>query len=177
MSGSFKEITVEDNNEITITANIEYSQGSIPLSNLGNNCINARIEADTIISTKNGYFGYRNAFYGTMTEKTDLTNEVIRSLIPSGKALTNGETVEVSIPVGAKRIIFAYPSDLYDLESVIDVNGFGAEIVGSFKKMEVAVEGANNYTAKPYKIYYLDYANPNNQVNSYLFTIKGEDIK
>lgn len=177
MSGSFKEITIEDNNEIVITANVEYSQGSIPLSNLGNDCVNSRIEADTIISAANGYFGYRNTFYGTMTEKIDLTNEVIRNLTPSDKALTNGETVEVSIPIGAKRIIFAYPSDLHDLESVIDSNGFGAEIISSFKKMEIAIEGANGYTAKPYKVYYLDYANPNNQINSYLFTIKGEDIK
>ena len=120
---------------------------------------------------------YRNAFFGTLEEKEDFTNDVIRSLTPSDKGLKNGDTITVDIPIGAKRIVFAYPAELNDLCSVKDTNGFNAEIIDGFKRVEIDVEGANHYLAKPYKVYYLDYANSNDKINSYVFTIDEGGIK
>jgi hypothetical protein len=55
--------------------------------------------------------------------------------------------------------------------SISDSNGMGAGILSSFTKTTIDVKGANNYKAIPYKVYYIDYANANNTVNSYIFKI------
>jgi hypothetical protein len=108
---------------------------------------------------------HRNTFYGTLEVKNDfasIDSTVIRNLKSSKKGYKNGSTFDITIPVGAMRVIIAYPSDLRDLTSVLDINALRAEIVSSFKQIEngVAVKGYNNYEAKNYKVYILDYAFP-----------------
>lgn len=66
---------------------------------------------------------------------------------------------------------FAYPATLADVSSVQDVNGLNAEIKSSFTKQTVSVTGANDYNSIDYKVYYLDYANPNDTQNTYKVTI------
>lgn len=170
--GTFKAITLTDDSDITITAKAKHSNGAIPLSNLGNDRPQLQIKANTISAQKNGYKTHRNTFYGTLEQKENLNNDLIRSLESSNKGLKNGDSITVEIPVGAKRVVFAYPAELNDLHSVTDTNGFYAEIISGFKKIEIEIEGANHYEAKPYKVYYLDYANSNDKINSYVFTIK-----
>ena len=46
-----------------------------------------------------------------------------------------------------------------------------AEIKSGFTASTVSVEGANNYTAKDYRVYTLDYANANDKANKYTVTI------
>lgn len=176
-SGTFKSITLKDDDKVTISAKVKHSDGSIPLSNMSNECPHLQIKTNTVSNQKSGYMSYRNTFFGTLVEKEDLTNEVIRSLDSSNKGLKNGDVVTVNIPIGAKRIVFAYPAELNDLSSVKDTNGFNAEIIDGFKRVEIDVEGANHYLAKPYKVYYLDYANSNDKINSYVFTINEGGIK
>lgn len=89
----------------------------------------------------------------------------------SGKALVNGATFNVSIPVGALRVIIAYPATLRDVSSIQDVNGMSAEIKSGFTKTTVQVEGANGASAIDYKVYTLDYANANDTANTYKVTI------
>ncbi len=83
--------------------------------------------------------------------------------------------------MGALRVVIAVPSNR-TLSAVKDSNDSNANIVGSFKLMTsvnaqgatvetVPVEGAEGYTATAYKVYYLDYANPNDTANKYLVTI------
>jgi hypothetical protein len=100
-----------------------------------------------------------------------LTSDVIRSLISSNEALKNGSKFTIDIPIGASRIVFAYPSTLRDVSSILDVNGLNAEIKSAFKNTTINVEGANGYAAISYKLYYLDYANPIDTINSYIVTI------
>ena len=89
----------------------------------------------------------------------------------SNKALANGNSINLTIPVGAKRVMFAYPATLRDVSSVLDVNGLNAEIKSGFTKSVVSVEGAAGYQAIDYKVYVLDYANANDAANTYKVTI------
>ena len=52
-----------------------------------------------------------------------------------------------------------------------DVNGLNAEIKPAFTMTTVSVLGANNYDGIDYRVYYLDYANPNDTQNTYRVTI------
>ena len=76
----------------------------------------------------------------------------------------------MEIPVGAKCAIIAYPATLTDLDSVKDDNGLSAEIVSSFKKSTLDVEGANDYDAISYKVYRFDFG-ANGTLNKFIVTI------
>ena len=116
--------------------------------------------------------GYRNSFYGTLTAKDgELNSALVRGLGKSNKALAAGNSFSVSIPVGAIRVVFAYPATLRDVNSVQDVNGMNAEIKSAFTKSVVSVEGANGYDAIDYKVYVMDMAKANDAANTYKVTI------
>ena len=69
------------------------------------------------------------------------------------------------------RIVLAYDSDVRDVSSIKDDNVSNLEIVGSFKKQEIEVAGANGYSPKAYKVFVLDYANQATKANIYNITI------
>ena len=171
--GTFDLVTIVDNMNYSITATVHYTDGSVPVTNLGNEYLEGQIKSGSIsYSINNTLSGYRNSFYGTLENKDELLSANIRTLTMTGKELINGTSITVPIPIGAFRTVFAYPSTLNDLESVIDVNGLGAEIISSFSKSLINVSGQNDYDAIEYKVYYIDYAKANNSVNSYIFKIK-----
>lgn len=173
-SGSFPEIQVADDMTYRLTATAKYGDGTIPLTNLGNEYTDGQIKAGSKSSamSSGSITGYRNSFYGTLTEKSDLTSDVIRGLAgKSGKTLTNGASFTIAVPLGALRVVIAYPATLRDLTSVKDVNGMNAEIVSGFTKQTVAVEGANSYEAIDYKVYVMDFANANDTANKLTVTI------
>ena len=66
---------------------------------------------------------------------------------------------------------FAYPATIRDVSSVQDVNGLNAEIKTAFTMITVSVLGANDYSGIDYKVYYIDYAKPNDAQNTYRVTI------
>ena len=171
-SGSFPQITVSDTTSYTVTAKATHTEGSTPLTNLGNEYASGKISSGTKSKTSGQISGYRNTFYGTKAEKSTINSNSIRSLSnKSGKSLSNGAAFDVTIPVGAMRVIIAYPAALRDITSIKDQNGMSAEISSSFTKQTVSVEGANGATAIEYKVYYMDFANANNTANVFEVTI------
>lgn len=171
-SGSFPALTVADDTSYKITAKASYGDGNVPVTNLGKEHAASQIKAGSKSATSLAITGYRRAFYGTMAAKDDITSDVIRGLAgKSGAALSNGATFDVDIPVGAMRVVIAYPATLRDISSVKDVNGMSAEIASSFVPQTVSVEGANSYQAIDYKVYTLDFANPNDTANTFTVTI------
>lgn len=169
--GSFNLITVTDDTNYSITATAKYSDGVVPVTNLGNEYETGQIKAGSTSSSKGTISGYRNAFYGTAENKNSLASAAIRELTATNSGLNEGSSVVVPIPLGAYRVIFAYPANLRDISSITDTNGLGAEISSGFTKEIIAVNGNNGYEAKDYKVYYIDYAEANDVVNSYTFTI------
>ena len=172
MTDTFTAFTVKDDTNYRISAVTTHGDGTIPVTNLGNFYEEGQIKSATLETVYTSYIkGYRNCFYGTLSEKEDLTSDIIRGLSKTNKAVTTGTAITIPIPVGAKRVILAYPSAIADLTSVKDVNGINAEIVSSFECILLEVEGANDYDAIEYKVYVLDYANGADEANTYKVTI------
>ena len=168
-AGTFADLTVTDDMSYKITAKATHGDGTIPVTNLGNEYAAGQIKAGSkSASTSIAITGYRNSFYGTVTEKGDITSDVIRGLsgVSNGN-LADGDTFDVPIPVGAMRVLIAYPATLSDVDSIKDVNGLNAEISSGFVPHTVAVEGANGYDAINYKVYSMDFGAANDAANTF----------
>lgn len=181
-NGTFDALTVGDSTNYGITATATHGDGAVPVTNIGN----AYAAGKIVAGSKSGaayksasaksttkITGYRNSFYGTLTAKDgELNSALVRGLSgKSGKALAAGNSFNLSIPVGAIRVVFAYPATLRDVSSVQDVNGMNAEVKTAFTKTVVSIEGANGYQAIDYKVYVMDMANANDTANTYKVTI------
>lgn len=172
--GNFPEIIVDDS-EYTINAVISYNDGNIPATNLGKQYPEGQIKANLITAISNPIVGYRNTFYGTQVKKSELTSNIIRGLTHYNKALTPDTSVKVNLPKGAMQMVFAYPSFLPDLVSITDTNAFNTNILNSFKKSIIQIEGNNNYSPIDYKVYTIDFAKPYSTSNYYTFTLGKEE--
>ena len=172
-SGSFPQLTVEDGENYSISATVTHTEGAVPKTNLGNDYAAGKIAAGSKSGTKGTITGHRKSFYGTTTDKgAATTSAIIRGLAgKSSGALRNGSTFTVPIPVGALRVLIAYPATLRDITSIKDVNGMNAEIKSGFALSRVQVEGANAYSAIEYKVYTMDFAAANDTANTYSVTI------
>ena len=172
-TGSFADVVVADNTNYKITAKANYGEGTVAKDNLGSDSNPVvKIAAGSATKTSGAITGYRNTFYGTVAEKAEVTSTIIRGL--SGKsnaAWSNGKSFIVNIPVGAVRVIFAYPATLQDVSSVKDVNGLNAEIKSAFTKSAVTVAGAGADAGIEYKVYVTDFAEPVAKANSYTVKI------
>lgn len=172
-SGSFPQMQVADGTSYSITATASYGVGAIPNTALGQEYADGQIKAGSKSATKGTITGYRNGFYGTTTSQSSGTFESdnIRALTATNKAITAGTVINISIPVGAKSVIFAYPASVRDVNSVQDVNGLNAEVKTAFTQVSANVAGANGYNPIEYKVYYTNYANANDTQNTYKVTI------
>lgn len=170
--GQFPAIVVKDDTKYSIMAIADHSAGATPLTNLKNAYPDGAITAGTQRAESTVTTGFRKSFYGTTQTKEAITSEIVRGLAgSSSRALSNGNTFNIPIPIGATRVIIAYPASLRDLTSVKDVNGMNAEIVSGFTKSLINVNGANDYLAIQYKVYSLEYATANDTANSYVVQI------
>lgn len=172
-SGSFPQLTVEDGENYSISAIVTHTEGAVPKTNLNNDYAAGKIAAGSKSGTKGTITGHRKSFYGTTTDKgAATTSAIVRGLAgKSSGALKNGSTFTVPIPVGALRVLIAYPATLRDITSIKDVNGMNAEIKSGFSLSRVQVEGANAYSAIEYKVYTMDFAAANDTANTYSVTI------
>lgn len=169
--GIMPELVVGDSTKYSITAKANYTEGAIPLTNLGNEYAAGQIAAGSASQTKGSITGYRNSFYGTLEDQdSEITSDVIRAMTMSNKALTNGSTFSINVPANTQRVIIAYPATLQDLSSVKDVNGMNAEIISSFDVSTLDIEGANGYDAISYKVF-IAVSTPTNNANTYDVTI------
>lgn len=171
--GSFPSIIVKDDTNYWIKVQATLSDGNIPHTNLGNNYSDGQIkEAVYSATTTTNITGYRKTFWGTLANKEALTSDSIRELSSSSKAYSNGSTFTISVPIGAMRVVIAYPATLRNMTSVLDENDSNANIVSGFgDPMTIAIEGANDYDAINYKVYIMDFANPYDADNKFKVTI------
>ncbi len=171
------DILITDDLNYSISATAYYGAGSIPQTNLKNKYNEGQILAGSVSSTTTiPMTGYRSGFYGAITEKKDnLTSEDIRNLTSSNGTIKPGDKFNVNIPIGAYKIVFAYPANLPKVSSIIDINGLYSQILNSFTEIELLVSGANDYTPIKYRVYYIDFANAYDASNVFMFTIGEED--
>lgn len=172
ISNSFPIFLVEDNTNYSIGTKVAHSSGTIPVTNLNNPYEEGRISQGIVEKSSSKIKGYRNSFYGTISNNNiDLNYDLFKNLTKTGKALKKGEGFTITLPVGAKYVIFAYPSSLGEVSSVKDVNGLNAEIASAFNKEVCKIGGVNNYNPIDYNVYVLPFANPNDKANSFKVVI------
>lgn len=155
-TGTFAEITVADNTNLSITATATYDAGAIPKSNIGNEVPAKQIKAGSASATANAKItGYRNFFYGVVNTE-NLTSDVIRGLTKGGK-YDASKTFDVNVTTdNAVGIVVAYPSNAprSGISKVLLTTSMNADITADYKVAKaVNVEGANGYTAQSYKVY------------------------
>lgn len=155
-TGTFAEITVADNTNLSITATATYDAGAIPKSNIGNEVPAKQIKAGSASATANARItGYRNFFYGVVNTE-NLTSDVIRGLTKGGKYDAT-KTFDVNVTTdNAVGIVVAYPSNVTrsGISKVLQTTSMNANITAEYKVVKaVDVEGANGYTAQSYKVY------------------------
>lgn len=171
-SGSLTAFTVEDGTNYKVSATVNYGDGAIPKTNIGNNYAAGQIKAGSKDANSSTITGYRNTFYGSVTDKSgEITSAVIRGL--AGKkngSISADNTFKAAEAVGAMRVIIALPTPR-TCTSIKDENGLNAEALSAFTKITVSVEGANGYTAKDYNVYYKDNAAANDKANNWVVTV------
>ena len=167
----FTAIVLADGDSYTINAEASYDDAAVPVTNKGNAYAAGQIKAGKVSKTSGTISCYRNTFYGTTANKDSLDSPTIRALNKTGKALKAGDSVTIALPVGAVRVVFAYPATLRDITSVKDINGLNAEIVSAFKKETITVAGAGNDAGISYKVFTTEFAAPIEAANSYIVKI------
>ena len=126
----------------------------MPKTNLGNEYPSGRIAAGSKSGTSSALTGFRSFFYGSKTTAVALNSDNIRTLTNSNKAVVPNQEFQVTVVEGAMQVIVAFPTAINKtLKKVLDVGAFGTDIVGSFIKTTVEVEGANGFTAVSYDVY------------------------
>jgi len=157
-----------ENVNVEFEATASHGVGAIAKDNLGG-------DSSPVVRILDGaksnditvhYTSFRKMFYGTRTDKTALDSDKIRSLSGEKAQQKQKNSLEVVVPVGAKRVIIAVPNT-FSVTSIKDRNCMNAELIQSFALSAVNVAGANNYSAVEYKVYTLDFANPNNIINHF----------
>lgn len=157
-TGTFAEVTVADNTNITITATATYDAGAMPKTNIGNDAPTKQIKAGSASATSSAKVsGYRSFFYGADNGNGEIDSSVIRSLTNGGAY--NGKK-ELNCAAASKsnatRVIVAYPANT-TRDGLILVNltsTLNADITKDFvQKGNVTVEGVNGYSGIPYKCF------------------------
>lgn len=156
-SGVFNMLTVGDDTNYSITAVASYTDGAIPVSNLGKEVADKQIKASTLTKTSGALTGYRAFFYGA-TATDAITSATIR-----GKLTNGGKPVRKTLPTysastveGAKKVIVAIPvTSGLSVQRVLMPSAQNADITSEFVKQAevVAVKGLNDYEAADYYVW------------------------
>lgn len=161
--GMFPSIQVVDGFVYKFDVAADYTEGAMPLTNLGNDCAEKQIVEGTATATSSTIVGYRQYFYGMSDNTDELDSAAIRALShKSTKAYTAGTTLTLNAneKAGAVRAILAIPANQITstrkgLTKVTMPSAMDAETTGTWVLQEdtVDVEGLNGYEAIPYKVW------------------------
>ena len=135
------------------TAEVDYSTGPQKYDNMGN-ISGSPIVAGTRVSNSINFVSQRKTFWNADTSTTAATtSSQIRALASSALGHSNGSAFAISIPVGTRRITFAYPATLRACTSVSYVQAGNASVLDTFTQTTVNVEGANGAASVAYRVY------------------------
>lgn len=169
-SGTFTSVQVTDSTNLSISGSVDYSDGAIPVTNLGNNYTSGQIKAGTETLSKGTLTGYRNWFYGykaggATIDVSALDSAKIRALTPQ-----NGSFPATLSTNKMQQMFFAIPKGRKTEVSVANnVNGAPCTVT---KVTDVMVEGANGFTAVAYDVWYVNNAAADGGANTYKITVK-----
>ena len=149
-------ITVGDDTSYNITVVMTYTDGAIPVNNVGTALPNKQLKGSTITKTTANLTGYRAAFCGIDNGTGALTSDLIRGL--ANKFNYNGKK-EYTLTAGddTTRFIVAVHTDntragLTSAEITTSMNAQAKDDY-TYTADAVEVEGANKYTAEKYDVW------------------------
>lgn len=155
-SGSFTSVQVTDNTNLSISGSCTSSDGEVPLTNLGNEYPDGKIVGKTWSPTKGTLTGFRGWFYGyyngtqTLADASAINSDQIRALNGSNGAKTSFPATLTTNQM--QQMFFAAPAGKKASLSISNaVNGAPLTVT----KTTVQVEGANNYDAIAYDLFYV----------------------
>lgn len=165
--GSFAAFTVEPTTNYKVSVTATHTAGADPVSNLGNGRGDLKITAGEKTATSAAITGYRGWFQGyyngtqALADATTITSDQLRAFgVKNGTFNTTMNTNKM------QQMFFAAPAGTVKTLTVSNaVNGAPQTV----KKTTVSVEGANNYQAIDYDLYYV--ANATAESGDSKFTI------
>ena len=166
-TGSFAAFTVEPTTNYKVSVTATHTAGADPVSNLGNGRGDLKITSGTTTATSAAITGYRGWFQGyyngtqALADATTITSAQLRAFgVKNGTFNTTMNTNKM------QQMFFAAPAGAVKTLTVSNaVNGAPQTV----KKTTVSVEGANNYQAINYDLYYV--ANATAESGDSKFTI------
>ena len=166
-TGSFAAFTVEPATNYKVSVTATHTAGADPVSNLGNGRGDLKITAGEKTATSAAITGYRGWFQGyyngtqALADATPITSAQLRAFgVKNGTFNTTMNTNKM------QQMFFAAPAGAVKTLTVSNaVNGAPQTV----KKTTVSVEGANNYQAIDYDLYYV--ANATAESGDSKFTI------
>lgn len=164
-NGTLPAFTVEPSTNYKVTATVNYGDGAIPKTYLGKDYPAAQIKAGSKSATTSAVTGFRAVFYGyknassIIADPTAITSNQIR-------ALTVAQNFPASIATNQmQQMFFAAPKGKYSTLAVANsVNGAPQTVT---KITDVMVNGANNYAAAAYDVFYVSNASADSGSNTY----------
>lgn len=169
-SGTFTSVQVTDTTNLSITGSVDYSDGKIPVTNLGNTYASGQIEGGTKTLSKGTLTGYRNWFYGYKAGGATIDVSALDSAKIRALNARNGSFPATLDTNKMQQMFFAIPKGRKTEVSVANnVNGAPCTVT---KVTDVMVEGANGFTAVAYDVWYVNNAAADGGANTYKITVK-----
>ena len=169
-SGTFTSVQVTDTTNLSITGSVDYSDGKVPVTNLGNDYTSGQIKAGTKTLSKGTLTGYRNWFYGYKAGGATIDVSALDSAKIRALTAQNGSFPDTLSTDKMQQMFFAIPKGRKTEVSVANnVNGAPCTVT---KVTDVMVEGANHFDAVAYDVWYVNNAAADGGANTYKITVK-----
>ena len=169
-SGTFTSVQVTDTTNLSITGSVNYSDGAIPKTNLGNSYASGQIKAGTKTLSKGTLTGYRNWFYGYKAGGATIDVSALDSTKIRALKAQNGSFPATLSTNKMQQMFFAIPKGRKTEVSVANnVDGAPCTVT---KVTDVMVEGANHFDAIAYDVWYVNNAAADGGANTYKITVK-----
>lgn len=171
-SGTFTSVQVTDSTNLSISGSVDYTDGKVPVTNLGNNYTAGQIKGGTKNLSKGTLTGYRNWFYGykadgSTIDVSALDSAKIRALTANNGSDKFSPTISTN---KMQQMFFAIPKGKKtDVSVANNVNGAPCTVT---KVTDIMVEGANGFEAVAYDVWYVNNAAADGGANTYKITVK-----
>lgn len=176
-SDTFSTITVGDNTNLTISATADYSDGAVPVTNLGNPCTAKQIKSGTTdAKTSSALTGYRNWYTYVGTDNTSaIDSTFIRTKCTAKGTAKSAGNVSLAVANGITRVLIVMPTGKLTgtettisgytkrLKECFDVAGMNLDIFNAspskFTQTTVSVMDASGSNGMDYIVYAYENAN------------------
>ena len=144
---TYEESFVLGDSTVSFTSKASYNEGAIKDDNLGDPYPTGHIAAGTKTSSALNFVGKRYGFYGASANEITADSASIRALTKTALGLANGNTFNVTVPVGARYVLFAYPATLRSCTQIMYVETNDTGMKPNFDESQVQVADARGGSA------------------------------